>query len=204
MKTKILSVGCNRKLGKKIGVMNLPAQATCPGRTVACSKCCYAMKAEKMYPSARAKRAANLAMIDRDSFVSQVSFEIQTNKLAKVRVHESGDWVDQAYLDKWFQIAELCPDTKFLAFTKSFQLDFSKRPENMVIYASVDVTTDPMHLPAVKAMGVHLAELLSKGAAEPPIGYVCRPMTVTKKHNYCGDGCDYCWDNKGPVFWPQH
>jgi hypothetical protein len=197
----LLSIGCNRKLGKKIGVFNLPSGCTCPGKTPLCTGCCYAKKAERCYPSARNKRQENLVVAMSPDFGGIMAAEVLKSGVLRVRIHESGDFFDQYYLDKWISVAQMCPLVNFLAFTKSFTLDFNRRPPNLVIYASVDPTTPGQ--PPVPA-GLFTASLVPKGGTPAPGGHVCQPMVVTKKHNYCGDGCDYCWKNQGFVQWIQH
>jgi hypothetical protein len=44
----------------------------------------------------------------------------------KIRVHDSGDFYNQEYVDKWADIARANPDKKFYAYTKSLHLDLKK------------------------------------------------------------------------------
>ena len=204
---KILSVGCNRKLGKKIGIFNLPAEKTCPGRTKECGRVCYAKKAERIYPNSLAKRRWNHAFANSLGFVQAITDEIRKYGLEKVRIHESGDFYNQRYLNRWIKIAADCPDTRFLAFTKSFHLDFSKIPANLVVICSIDTSTTK-----VPISGMTTALTLPAGATSiqgrytcPPVGR--NPVTLKKDpdhHNYCGVSCNHCWDNKGPVAWMKH
>jgi hypothetical protein len=196
-----LSVGCNRKLDKKIAVFNLPAQVTCPGATPACIGKCYAKKAERCYPSARAKRVENLQESRQSDFVARVVAELTALKAIQVRIHESGDFYDQAYLDKWILIAKARQAVTFLAFTKSFHLDFSKAPENMKIYASVDGST---RISVQPPAGKPTAFLIQKGQTPFRETYTCRPMIETKKHNYCGSDCKHCWLGTNSVQWLEH
>ena len=126
----------NRKM--TCPTFNLPACVTCPDKTEMCAKHCYARKAEKMYPDVLPCRKRNLADSEGPSFVRAMVDLVQRRARGGLfRIHESGDFYSQAYLDKWIAIAKACPGVRFLAFTKSFHLDFSKTPRNLQLIASV-------------------------------------------------------------------
>jgi len=123
----------------KFPIFNLPAQGTCPGSTPMCEEACYAMKAQRQYPDARESRERNLKLSKTKEFIKEVNawFKSKRKPVKYFRIHESGDFYDQEYLDKWIEIAKAQPKTKFLAYTKSFHLDFLKVPTNMIIYYSI-------------------------------------------------------------------
>jgi hypothetical protein len=54
----------------------------------------------------------------------------------RVRIHDSGDFFSQAYLDAWMRAAREFPRTRFYAYTKSLHLDFSQAPANLSIIQS--------------------------------------------------------------------
>jgi len=62
----------NRKLSKDVLIWNLPAIKTCPGSSTECRKYCYALKAERLYPSARNSRLRNLRFSKSESFVEEI------------------------------------------------------------------------------------------------------------------------------------
>ena len=199
MKIKLLSVGANMKLSKNVAVFNLPQGKTCPGATELCRKICYAAKAERMYPQAAAMRARNLRETKEASFVvemiEELDYLIRQRNLKYVRVHESGDFYNQTYLDKWIEIAREEPEITFLAYTKSFNLNFDKYPDNMKIYASTDSTSEKL-----RGTGP-FAHIVQKGE-QIPKGYVtCQP--AHDKH-YCGADCTTCFQGKSNVYFPQH
>jgi hypothetical protein len=205
---KLLSVGSNIKMAKKIGLFNLPAKLTCPGKTQECERICYAQKAERCYPSAKAKRQENFEESGSPLFVDRMVREITDLKLTQVRIHESGDFYNQGYLDKWIAIAKAHPSVSFLAFTKSFHLDFTQAPNNLVIIYSLDQTTDMTKVPVD---GRHTAQTLPKGVTQAASRHVCAPVgkdpiTLAKAdhYHYCGDTCRYCWSNAGDVAWIKH
>ena len=132
-------------------IWNLPAVFTCPFATDECIKNCYALKAERRYPfsksSAIRSRVRNYLFSKRDDFV-----EIMTNEILRyaknchknqviVRIHESGDFYNRKYADKWLQIMVNCSvDSRiqFIAYTKSFKFfDGKKLPDNFALRASV-------------------------------------------------------------------
>ena len=130
-------------------IFNLPAQRTCPGSTEMCRSKCYAMKAERMYPTVRPCREENLAASKDDSaFVEGINAIIERHFKGQpgfFRIHESGDFYSQEYLHAWFDIANMNTNIKFLAFTKSHMLDFKGCPSNLkIVYSCWEDTTEVM------------------------------------------------------------
>ncbi len=78
------------------------------------------------------------------SFLSEYS-DMLVNDLAKVsrkyntvRIHDSGDFHTQAYLDAWKRAASVFPNVTFYAYTKSMHLDlFSNLPSNFKLVQSL-------------------------------------------------------------------
>ena len=201
-KLVLLSVGMNQKLAKNIGVFNLPQGITCPGKTAACAKLCYACKAERCYKSAREKRARNYQVVKdvmaqaAGGLAIALSTEIKAAGVSKVRIHESGDFFSQAYFNEWVAVAMVNPGVTFLAYTKSMHLDFSVAPDNMKIYFSTDSTTT-MPVPD----GRPKAHLVQKGETAPANFYTCKH---TAKEHYCGSECTICWAGNYSVYFDQH
>jgi len=126
----------NRKLSPKILIWNLPRLTTCPGAG-ACRKWCYEIKIERMYKQTVPFREKNLELTKQADFVDRVVDYLSKRKEPYIRVHESGDFYNQRYLNKWYEIARKLPKKKFFAFTKSFHLDlWSKKPDNFNILQS--------------------------------------------------------------------
>lgn len=147
-----ISVG-NKKMTNGFMIFNLPCRITCPGKTGMCSKYCYAAKREfnpRFGKAVHGRRIKNLAASKSNEFVDLMVTAIEKThtKTGAVlfRIHESGDFYDQAYLNKWLEIAKHFPNIQFLAFTKSFNLDFSV-PENMKIIWSIWPDTDMAKVP---------------------------------------------------------
>ena len=137
---KYLQLG-NRKLPKTTAIWNLPSGITCPGKTTWCNKNCYAKKAEKLYPQVLPFRNNNLKLAKSNKFYETIKAEIQclvdNKKINTIRVHESGDFFNQDYLDVWFLLAYDFPQLTFYAYTKSWMLDFhSIKPNNFILFYS--------------------------------------------------------------------
>jgi hypothetical protein len=107
-------------------------------------------------------------------------------RIRRVRVHESGDFYNQEYLDKWFVVAQGYPDLTFYAYTKSFQLDFSKKPDNFVLIGSFDETSSERARGLYQDKKNHFSNtftIVSKNAGGSCIG------DCTK--------CNKCWTENG-------
>lgn len=133
----------NKKLPKSTMIFNIPARTTCPGRTALCSEKCYALKAERMYKQVLPARQSNFNQSRLDTFGLSMHETIQKHKhkIDAVRIHESGDFYNQDYLNKWYTIALNNPGITFYVYTKSFHLNFTGKPANFVLIASFDSST---------------------------------------------------------------
>lgn len=185
-----------------IPLFSITPRATCPGRTKLCSKYCYGMKAYRMFEQTRDKRHRCTELTMTDGFVDIITGELKNSLIPYVRIHESGDFYDQVYLDKWIEIAKRLPDRKFLAFTKSFHLDFSQVPENMVIYLSLWVDTDmnsiPESLKKYRKAYVNMTYKKYKGKYTDFI-----PKTAKRCSGLC-DQCLICFNNNSDVYFDIH
>ena len=173
-----ISQGNQKVLNTRI--FNLPCRVTCPGATEFCKGKCYARKAENLYPETRISRAKNLEDAMSPDFVVRLTEKM--NKFVKpvkyFRIHESGDFYSQEYLDSWIAICRDFPSIEFLAYTKSYFLDFSKRPENMkIIYSIMPDTAHFMDGLPVAYAGIH------------------RERATLKCPGHCGK-CRACWKLK--------
>lgn len=197
MNTNLLSVGMNRKLDKYIAVCNLPSHKTCPGKTKICSKICYATKSERIYGyKVNNKRRLVFEESLKDTFVEKIISELKNmSHITRVRLHESGDFYSQKYLDKWIKIAKALPHITFLAYTRSFNLDFSGRPKNFIVYWSFDASTK------TKVPKGRTAKLVLKDETPPKNAVTCKHKS---RYNYCGRECHICWKGAKNVYFIQH
>lgn len=165
MKT-LLTLG-NRKLPKTTGIFNLPAIETCPGATDACKTYCYARKAERIYRGVLNHRQESLQDSKSANFIPQMVSEIallsSKRKINKVRIHESGDFYSQEYIDSWQAIAETFPGIIFYAYTRSYQFDFSglQALDNVRLIFSLDETTCKKALKVSKTFA-RISKVISK------------------------------------------
>lgn len=147
-------------------IWNLPYKITCPFRTPHCEALCYAEKAETQYPDAKPARFRNLeatrSPLFVDFVVAMLHYLAKRPKYANapefvVRIHESGDFYNKAYAEKWKEIARRCkdiPNLKFMAYTKSLIYFEDGYPENMVIRGSIWDDTKPEQLELMEKMDV--------------------------------------------------
>lgn len=197
--SSILQIG-NMKLPKSTAIFNLPSGMSCPGQTDLCKKICYAKKAERMYPQTLPYRLRMYELSLRKDFVSIMREEIkrvtQANKKVKIttiRVHESGDFYSQAYVNKWLEISMEFTGIKFYAYTKSFFLDFSKRPSNFVIKLSLDPTSDSSALGTVGDFD--------------GVTWISNTGKDIEEFKTCGGSCNtcsICWETKLNVEFKKH
>jgi hypothetical protein len=186
----------NKKM--TIPIFSIPAVKTCTGSTPLCRKYCYAKKAEELFPAVLPRRKRNLALSKTPEFVDKISAELATAPLIPfVRIHESGDFYSQEYLDKWFEVCKRFPKRTFLAFTKAFNLDFSKKPKNFKLYYSVFPDTDCAKVPKGGRKAITQITYKSFKGVNPEIG----------KAVHCGGYCDtclVCFVAKQNVYFPVH
>jgi hypothetical protein len=131
----------NRKLGAVMNVSTVPVQC-CP-EGVPCADGCYALKAYRLYPATRKAWAKNarIARTNPESYFSQINKRIAANQPRYFRWHVAGDILSIDYLHRMCRIAEQTPQTRFLAFTKAFDIvnRYENRktlPRNLVIIFS--------------------------------------------------------------------
>jgi len=144
----------NDKLDSDDGSIRMPnvsltPEFTCPGATELCKQFCYAKQVMKYSTRAAVRWTVNEyhARRDLDGFYHDMWAYLRVNPCQYFRLHVGGDFFSQEYLETWFKVVEQYPNTRFLAFTKSVKLDYSCKPENLVIMWSVFPDTDRETLP---------------------------------------------------------
>lgn len=129
-------------------IWNLPAIKTCPYATEHCKAACYARKAEKVYPDCLPSREKNFNESRKETFTENMIYTIESalkNDRKKrnivFRIHESGDFYNREYAQKWLAIMRHFENNKkvvFIAYTKSFvYFDGEKLPKNFKLRASI-------------------------------------------------------------------
>lgn len=131
----------NAKLGKNVLTFSLPAGYTCPGAKDCLSRAnkvtgkitdgketqfrCFSATSESLYPNVRQSRWKNFDLLRKCKTSDEMALIIEAaikpdTKI--VRIHVSGDFFSQDYMDAWLIVAYHRPHTKFYFYTKA--LDF--------------------------------------------------------------------------------
>jgi hypothetical protein len=137
----------NTKLGKEVGVFNLPPVQTCKPSDWCChgrngKPGCYAQRNNHRFPSVeKGNKRRQDASFEKD-FVEKMVQEIQHGHWRYFRIHASGDFYSKQYIQKWIQITKQCPETKFLAFTRRTDFAHEMRSlnsrDNVIVRESLD------------------------------------------------------------------
>lgn len=198
----------------KFLIWNLPSRITCPYANPLCYKFCYAVKAETAYPAVLPSRLKHLEISRQNDFADRMIYTIesylskpsyQTAKKIVVRIHESGDFYNKAYMLSWYRIAEHFKHDKrvvFMAYTKSvvyydqLAINGINKPNNMVVRFSVweDTPTELLelakkhNLPIYTAVDKFTADIKSQNRC------LCRD---------CAD-CGKCWSKTKSIICEIH
>jgi len=153
---------------------NLLAKTTCPYATTGCKKFCYAKRDER-YPNVVENRRSSFNASRDPQFVENMIFTINCLLYSRryygnvmiLRIHESGDFYNQAYLNSWLEIIKYFAGREniiFQFYTKCFDYILSLDAEhgatlaaaldnhNIGLSLSIDDTSDPMQV--LKAMTI--------------------------------------------------
>jgi hypothetical protein len=180
----------NPKIGN-IPNISLEPVASCPNNEWCFQKelglKCYAMKSFVQYPATRIAWRENfqLAQNDLNSFESQLVNKLSRTCKKFFRIHVAGDFFNQEYLDMWKDTARQFKHINFLAFTKSFHLDYSHKPRNLKIVWSV-MPNMPTLPKACKGSRAYCGPIEQRRKKE-------RIMICP---GHC-ESCGMCWNLKG-------
>lgn len=139
MKTALKWSFGNSKLEKTGTVsFNLPAVDSCPQAGI-CASVCYATQGAYSWPAVRKAREFNFTLAKRDpaAFEAFLLADLARIKHRSIRIHDSGDFFCQVYLDSWFRAAAANPGKAFYCYTKSLHLDWDAKPDNFTVVQSV-------------------------------------------------------------------
>lgn len=164
----------------KFLIWNIPAVTTCPYATPHCKGACYALKAEKQYPSCRESRERHYLESLRANFVERMIFTIEAHlnrpayqkaKRVVIRIHESGDFYSREYLEKWVAVARHFEGNKkvvFACYTKSLPFFVGiDIPANMPARSSLWDDTEPEMIALTEALGMGIYTAVEAFADEP-------------------------------------
>lgn len=126
----------NSKLGEIDNVSLTPIKSCTNCKQ--CSKNCYALKSYRMFPNVKNAWDHNfkLAKTNRAAYFKGINDYIRKKQPKLFRWHVAGDILDQAYFESMKAIARFNPNTKFLAFTKNYNIKFYAIPKNLSIILS--------------------------------------------------------------------
>lgn len=111
----------NSKLGFGILQCNMPMVITCRP-DAPCKNGCYCAKGRmRMVQKDHVKRY-EAYLENPDMFFRRIDMELSLGVVPFMRWHSAGDIVDERYFIGMVEIAEKHPETKFLAFTKKYEL----------------------------------------------------------------------------------
>ena len=116
----------NTKLGAAIMNLSLTPIITCHPK-VPCKSMCYALRAYNRWPSVKKAWDHNtmLWMNNPGAFEDSLKKAIDKENPNRFRWHVGGDIPDQRYLDMIYGTAMLFPATRFLVFTKRYDLNYN-------------------------------------------------------------------------------
>lgn len=171
----------NMKLKKQF-IFNLPA-----GKEICGMECpgCYAMKAQKRFPAVVNSRNKLYQASLQEDFVKNIVSELtKTRRLVEaVRIHESGEFYSQEYINKWIAIAKALPDTKFYAFTKR-KKDFD--------FSGFEGLNNAILIDSLKFGRLNYDKLpVVKDISKETNAIIC-PSTL-HENAICGVTCKHCW-----------
>lgn len=187
------------KLGAQIACVNLPPGETC-GKSVPCTRTCYAKRGNFSYPATKESIIKNYEAYQRDpiGFFRVIDRTLNMLPYRYFRWHSSGDIPDEQYLDLMFKLARRHRSTKFLCFTKKFELvnnylGHHPKPGNLIIVLSNwgDWHCDNPHRLPTAWVKLSKTEFI--------------PAYARKCSGYCGNCVNTtssCWDlKKGEAVW---
>lgn len=196
----------NSKLGAKIPALNLPALKTCRA-DAPCRKGCYALKGNWLYANVKNSLENNLNDFLNDSnkffndIVNFLNNDLTTYKY--FRWFASGDIVNENFLTGMVEVAKKCKNTKFLCFTKKFEIvnnylkQGNKLPNNLKIVFSAWTKDFKVENPYNLPMAYIFFKKAENNADIPEIAIPCK--------GGC-ENCLACWGlRKGQsVYFNQH
>lgn len=218
----------NAKLDPSVLMFDIPAVISC-GNCKDCAGPCYAMKAQKQYPDVFNRRALNLhlAVNYPQQLESLICDQLSRSNKRYVRLHSSGDFFAQSYVDMRARIAAAFPEKRFYFYTKmdceGSGLDFTRflslRNVNRVMSVLPDGRInfgDWEYVQSLVAAGWKLcpygvreykARVRAESAADKRglkgkarKAFISEAVNKAKKPVHCGEGCNLCMKHEKVCF----
>jgi hypothetical protein len=97
----------------------IPAKNTCPSAEE-CKEYCYATKGFYAMPSVQKAYEFRFKLSKQMEFPTIMQYEVESLPVrpTHIRIHDSGDFYNEAYLRKWIIVANNNPDIVFYGYTK--------------------------------------------------------------------------------------
>lgn len=172
--------------------VSLPPVVTC-NPSAPCFKKCYAAKIARIYSSVRGSYDRNLETLRADPVGYWEQVRIAAKMTRFFRYHVSGDIPNAEYFSEMIATAKACPDTRFLAFTKQFEIvnaaldGGAKIPENLkIIFSNWGAWK------CANPHGLPVCEVIFKGEMPADDWKICNGNCTACA---CGRGIG-CWDLK--------
>lgn len=186
----------------KTYLFSLPPIVSC----LNCNSCksdCFALKSYHQYPSTMALWDYNFNLVKNDLFKLYDKLDNQLKRIARskgakmVRIHQSGDFYSQNYLNMWCDLIAKYPMITFFGYTKVNEiLDFSRMDQltNCNIVRSM----------VGKKRNFGSLSYVTKLANETN-GVVCGAYGEQRENVKCGETCFKCMEHGHKnVFFVQH
>ena len=187
-----ISASTQHKTGD-IPRFNLPPLFTCGGNCKACKRHCYVLR-DYIGPRKKAvakSHARNYNAVTQDMRgTEQYLIKWLTRRRpAFFRIHASGDFAvpfcGMEYAQMWYRVAKACPDTRFLAFTKAYDIvravPFYKLPNFSLVLSE---WTDELEAPADLKEKYRTSRAVKELADARPNEVICPGNCET---------CGMCW-----------
>ncbi len=183
----------NTRYGKVANVSLIPRE-DCGKNSLHCAPKCYGVNQFRMYEATRKAWSANSKQFRSDPHAACKQVEdalLKRRKMASMfRIHVAGDFLNQNHVDAWSALARRHSTTKFLAYTKMDNLEFSQRPANFEV-----MTSQWPFAPLLTIKGVGRNAWISHDRRQPNNVFKCK---FDIDRTTC-DTCKFCWYGQGDV-----
>ena len=189
---KKLLISGNKKLSTGILIFNLPPGKSCLNCSD-CFKTCYARKAYRQYPSVKTVWDQNLETSKNNPVLFEKLITNQLERTGKdvIRIHSSGDFYNQEYIDLWAKIIRSFPKKRFYAYTKV---------KNILDFTGIEQLSNFNLIDSFINGHINFGsrDEVDTWIREDKTLFIC-PATKGKNVT-CGKECNYCLTNNRVIF----
>ncbi len=192
MSKKYLLGNGNSKMGKSAFHFSLPPIKTCsPSEWCLHGKnnspACYALRNRFTWDAVKNSLENSYIISKQDNFSDLVIDEINKREIEYLRIHHSGDFYSEDYIEKWIEITSNCKDTLFRASTR--RRDFTSLLQELNSFPNVVIRESLDSSEKIPRMNLPVS------AVED-----CLPISGIDNFYHCINdcqGCKYhCWESK--------